>query len=89
MKHVLLFAAALTIGSAAFAQGEYPPCSRSVQDHCMNDRSRERDVKHGMPAHEMGDGHMGDGHMGDGQMGGHDHGDHHGHGHHHRHHHKH
>jgi len=53
MKHVLLFAAALTIGSAALAQGDYPRCSRDLKDHCVQDQSRARDTRHGDHADGM------------------------------------
>ena len=76
MKHVLLFAAALTIGSAALAQSDYPKCSKGVTDHCVQDQSRARDTRHG----DRADGMMAMDHHG---HVGHHHG-HHG-GHHHKH----
>lgn len=69
MKHVLLIAAALTIGSAALAQNDYPRCSHDMKDHCVQDQSRARDTRHGGQA----DGMM--------RMDHHRHGGHHMHGH--------
>lgn len=59
---LLLLGVALSMSAAAFAEGEYGRCSRTVQDHCLQDMSRESDTRHGPPAHRQMGAHGGHGH---------------------------
>ncbi len=43
--------APMTASPAPAAQAEYPRCSKSVTDQCVQSSAREADVKGGAPAH--------------------------------------